>query len=121
MYFRLKFKKFANHWYPEILHDNLRDISLCPKTERVFDFLDEMKTGEVEIALIEEFGVISDHSILQFDERDITRWFTTSDDFDMSIYIDDHEFIISSDLYSLLEQQYQFKFHENIYRMEVIR
>ena len=120
MYFRLKFKKFANHWYPEIPHDDLRDISLCPRAERILERLDKYKLGEVEVSLTEEFGVISEHQILQFDETDITRWFTTSDDFDINIYIDNHHFTISSDLYSLLEIQYQFRFHENIYRIEVI-
>lgn len=97
------------------------DISLCHKAERILNYLDTYKEGEVEIALIEEFGVISDHAILQFDEKEITRWFTTNDDFNMNIYVDNHQFSISSDLYSLLEQQYHFNFHENIYRLEVIR
>ena len=76
MYFRLTFKKFANHWYPEVPHDSLSDISLCPELE---SFLTEISTKDgyeedtVEIALIEEFGVISDHDILQFEEPDITR------------------------------------------------
>ena len=120
MYFRLKFKKFANHWYPEINHDDLRDISLCKKAERILEQLDKFKSNEIEIAIIEEFSIISDKHILQFDESEITRWFTTTDDFDMNIYIDNHHFVISSDLYSLLEVQFQFKFHENIYRIEVI-
>lgn len=123
MYFRLKFKKFANHWYPEVPHDSLSDIALCPKTERMLTILDRRKgyeDGEVELAFIEEFGVISDHDILQFEEPDITRWFTTSDYFEMKVWINDYKFIISSDLYSILEQVYQFKFHENIYRVELI-
>lgn len=119
MYFRLKFKKFANHWYPEIPHDDLRDISLCSRAERVLECLDKYGLGEVEISFVEEFGVISDHNILQFDENDITRWFTTDDDFDINIYIDNHHFIISSDLYSLLEIHYKCKFHENIYKIQV--
>ena len=28
MYFRLTFKKFANHWYPEIPHDSLDELKL---------------------------------------------------------------------------------------------
>lgn len=123
MYFRLKFRKFANHWYPEVPHDSLSDISLCPKMERMLSVLDKKKDFPediVEIAFIEEFGVISDHDILQFEEPDITRWFTTDDYFDMSVWINDHKFIISSDLYSILEQLYEFKFHENIYRIEIV-
>lgn len=123
MYFRLKFRKFVNHWYPEVPHDNLSDISLCPVTERMLNVLSKRNGYEedtVEIALIEEFGVISDHDILQFEEPDITRWFTTNDYFDMKVWINDHMFVISSDLYSILEQVCQFKFHENIYRVEVI-
>lgn len=123
MYFRLVFKKFANHWYPEVPHDSLSDISLCPKTERILTALDRKNSfddGVVEIVLIEEFGVISDHDILQFEEPDITRWFTTNDYFNMNVWVNDHKFVISSDLYSILEQIYEFKFHENIYRIEVI-
>ena len=123
MYFRLVFKKFANHWYPEVPHDSLSDIALCPKTERILTALDRKNNfddGIVEIVLIEEFGVISDHNLLQFEEPDITRWFTTNDYFNMNIWINNHKFVISSDLYSILEQIYEFKFHENIYRIEVI-
>lgn len=123
MYFRLVFKKFANHWYPEVPHDSLSDIALCPKMEKMLTVLDKRKgfeEGVVEIAFIEEFGVISDHDILQFEEPDITRWFTTNDYFNMNVWVNDHKFVISSDLYSILEQIYEFKFHENIYRIEVI-
>ena len=91
--------------------------------ERMLSVLDKKKDFPediVEIAFIEEFGVISDHDILQFEEPDITRWFTTDDYFDMSVWINDHKFIISSDLYSILEQLYEFKFHENIYRIEIV-
>lgn len=123
MYFRIKFKKFANHWYPEVNHDSLSDIALCPKMERMLSVLDKKKDFPediVEIAFIEEFGVISDRDILQFEEPDITRWFTTDDYFNMSVWVNNHKFIISSDLYSILEQLYEFKFHENIYRIEII-
>ena len=123
MYFRLTFKKFANHWYPEVPHDSLSDIALCSKMERMLTVLDKRKgfeDGSVEIVFIEEFGVLSDHDILQFEEPDITRWFTTNDYFDMNVWVNDYKFVISSDLYSILEQVYEFKFHENIYRIEVI-
>ena len=46
MYFRLTFKKFANHWYPEVPHDSLSDISLCPKMERMLTVLDRRKGFE---------------------------------------------------------------------------
>ena len=124
MYFRLKFRKFVNHWYPEVPHDSLSDISLCPVAEEILDNLSKQKDYDedvIEIALIEEFSVISDYDILQFEEPDITRWFTTNDDFDMNVWINDNKFVISSDLYSILEQVYQFKFHENIYRVEIIQ
>lgn len=120
MYNKLTFRKLANHWYLDIPHDTLSDISLCPKAERMLDMLDEFKSNEVEIILEEVVYYIPEDYILQFEEPDITRWFTTDDFFYITVYINGHDFKITSELYSLLEQKYEFKFHENIYKVELI-
>ena len=115
----LAFKKLANHWYPEISHDYLDDIRLSEKIEKFLSIIDKNNNEYVTITMYEQDCYIED-STLQFGDDSLCRYFTTNDDFDMNIWINDHKFVISSDLYSILEQIYEFKFHENIYRIEVI-
>lgn len=43
----------------------------------------------------------------------------TDDDFNIRIYIRGHEFLISSDLYYLLELQFNFDFQNNYYKIEL--
>ena len=119
----IKIKQVGNHFYPCINHDFGYNISLCRNTERWFRIWNKHKVirpDEVEIEF-EEIGIeISGINIIYFYEEDITRYLTTDDYFDMTVWINNHYFVISSDLYSILEQVYQFKFHENIYRVELI-
>ena len=54
-----------------------------------------------------------------FNEEDIIRYLTTDDDFDLHFVINNHEFTISSDLYWLLENQFNFNFHKASYRIHI--
>ena len=45
---------------------------------------------------IEQPGFIINNGLIQFDEKDIFRYFTTDDDFIMKLYISGHKFTISS-------------------------
>lgn len=110
-------KLVGNHYYPNIKHNSLDEIVLDSKIERV---LDKYKNSEdPKIVFYEQYDIVADFGILQFKEEDIVRYLTTNDEFDIHFYIDNHEFIISSDLYTLLEQQYNFNFHKTLYRVEI--
>lgn len=114
----IKVKKLANHWYPIIYHNNSSELQLDEKLEHVIQWLAKER-DEIEIVFYEQYDVLANLGNLEFNEEDINRYMTTDDDFDLRFYIDGHCFLISSDLYSLLEQQYNFEFHKNIYRIEV--
>lgn len=114
----IKIKKFANHWYPIICHNNASELQLNEKLEHVIQWLAKER-DEIEIVFYEQYDVLANLGNLEFNEEDINRYMTTDDDFDLRFYVDGHCFLISSDLYSLLEQQYNFEFHKNIYRIEV--
>lgn len=117
MIISIKIKKLGNHLYPDINHNDSSEIQLSEKVERVLHKF--LNIDECEIVFFEQSDIVSDFGILQFKEEDIVRYLNTNDDFDMTFYIDDHEFIISSDLYTLLEQQFNFNFHKNLYRIEI--
>ena len=114
----IKIKKLANHWYPIIEHNHANELQLNEKIENVLTWLAKDR-DEIEIVFYEQYDVIVDLGNFEFNEEDINRYMTTNDDFDMRFYIDGHEFLLSSDLYSLLEQQYGFDFHSNLYRIEI--
>lgn len=113
----IKIKKIGNHLYPCIDHNEASEIQLSEKIEKVLSKF--LHYDECEIVFYEQYDIIADYGVLQFREEDIVRYLTTDDDFDMTFYIDGHEFIISSDLYTLLEQQYNFEFHSLLYRIEI--
>lgn len=117
---QLKFKKLGEHWYPDIPHNNPADLKLDPKIERLIGMQDTWKDGLVtNIAIVEQPSFIIPEGLIQFDDQDIDRFFTTDDEFDMNLYISGHKFTISSKLYFLLEQAYKFDFHEQVYRINV--
>ena len=116
----LTFKKLGNHWYPDLAHDDPNDIKLDPKMERYINRLDTNNEGIItSIYLMEQTDTIVDEGLIQFTDKDLLRYFTTNDDFIMTIYIQNHKFRISSKLYSLLEAKYQLDFHLLVYRVTI--
>lgn len=114
---KLLFKKVGNHWYPDIYHYNSYEIELDEKIEKVL-FMVSQGSSEVEFCIEQEDIVLDD--VILFDDEDILRYMITDDDFDIKIYIRGHEFLISSDLYFLLEQQFNFDFQNNYYKIVYI-
>lgn len=112
----LTFKKLSNHWYPEIPHDFLDNIRLSEKIEKWLSFIDKDKDGYVKITLYEQDCYIED-STLQFGDDSLCRYFTTNDDFDLDFWIGNRKFTISSSLYLLLENLYNFNFHDTTYNI----
>ena len=112
----LTFKKLANHWYPEIPHDFLDDIRLSEKIEKWLSFIDKSKLGSVTITLYQQDCYIED-STIQFGDDSLCRYFTTNDDFDLDFWIGNRKFTISSTLYTILENQFQFNFHDTTYNV----
>lgn len=117
---QLIFKKVGNHWYLDIEHDNPQDLILDPVLERFLSSRDSLNLGIVDnIYLVEQNGFIEPEGLLQFTDEDLLRYFTTKDTFKMNIFISNHHFQISSNLYSLLENKYQLDFHISAYRLAV--
>ena len=118
---QLTFKKVGNHWYLDIPHDNPFDLKMERRIEFLIQRLDTWNEGVVNnVYLIEQGDVIVEDGIIQFTEEDLTRYFTTTDDFLMKVYISNHRFLFSSKLYQLLETQYHLDFHSSVYRISVI-
>lgn len=115
----LTFKKLANHWYPEIPHDYLDDIRLSEKVEKWLSFIDKDKDGVVNIALYEQ-NCYTEDSTLQFGDDSLCRYFTTNDDFDLDFWIGNRGFTISSTLYTILENQFGFNFHDTTYNILLV-
>lgn len=117
---QLVFKKIGNHWYLDIPHDDPADLALDCRFERLFDMLDTNHFGIMDRAyLIEEDYTDNVDNLLQFRDEDLLRYFTTTDDFQMVVYIGKHRFTISSRFYYLLERAFEFNFHESIYRIMI--
>lgn len=112
----LAFKKLANHWYPEIPHDSLDNIRLSEKLEKLLCVLDKSRSGYIIVTLYEQDCFIED-STLQIEDDSLCRYFTTNDDFDMKLWIGNHSFTISSTLYTILENTYDFSFHDTTYNV----
>ena len=116
----LTFKKLGNHWYLDIPHDNPEDLVLDRRIELMLNRLDVWKEGIVtNISLICQSGFIDNEGLIQFDDKDLLRYFTTNDDFTMALYINGHKWSISSRLYFLIEQKYKLDFHELVYKISI--
>lgn len=78
------------------------------------------KTDCLTITLKEQSEVLNINPIIQFEEQDIVRYLTTDDTFFITIYIKDHPFYITSELYTLLEELFNLDFSNKMYTLEHI-
>lgn len=116
----LVFKRIGNHWYLDIPHHNPNDLVLDRRAELFLSRLDEYNEGIIDrIWLHEQNMYIINEGLLQINDKDLMRYFTTDDDFRMHIYISGHKFTISSRLYALLELNYKLDMHESVYRIAI--
>ena len=117
---QLIFKKVGNHWYLDIPHDNPCDLMLDIRLERLLNKLDRWDLGVVDnVYLSEQTDFINPEGLIQFADSDLLRYFTTKDNFPMAVFIGNHKFFISSNLYTLLESKYQLDLHVSAYRLVV--
>lgn len=116
---KFKLKKIGNHWYPCINHELGDSINLTEKVDRYLNILDLGKTEELTIEFEELGALFYGVNIIYFSEEDIVRYLTTDDDFDIRFIVNKHEFLISSDLYWLLEEQFNFNFHKSSYKIHI--
>ena len=110
-------KKIGNHCYPDINHDYPEDLVLDEKIEKIFSMVDKYQYGIINLYFFEQYEII-ESGTLQFDETDMVRFLTTDDDLQVSFYINDHRFQVSSNLLALLESQYKFNFQDNLYKID---
>lgn len=114
-----KVKKVGNHWYPCINHELGYICGFSEKIDRYLDRLDYVHCEEISVEF-EELGVIVEGlNIIYFNEQDMVRYLMTDDDFDIRFVVNNHEFTISSDLYLMLENQFNFNFHKSTYRINI--
>lgn len=114
-----KIKKLGNYWYPDINHDINEICTFDVKLNRYLNLIDVSKCGELTIEFEELGSIWGGYNILYFDEQDITRYLMTNDEFNLKYMVNNHIFEISSDLYWLLENNFNFNFHKESYRLHV--
>jgi len=109
--------KLGNHWYPAVNHNDVQELVLDPKFEKYLSLIDTNKTGCLVINFSQCHEFIE--NALFFKDEDINRYFITNDSFDLTCFILNHQFKISSKLYCLLEREYDFSFHQFIYKINI--
>lgn len=116
---KIKVRLIGNHWYPCLNHNSGYLCGFDEKTDKYFNLLNYNNCDELTLEF-EELGIIVEGiNIIYFNEQDVVRYLTTDDDFDLRVIINNHEFMISSDLYWLAEQQFNFNFHKATYKIHI--
>jgi hypothetical protein len=111
-------KKVGNHWYPNLQHDDPIDLMLDPKMEKLLTLWDKNNIGELHFVLSEVHSWLESNTI-QFQDKDIVRWLTTTATFPVKIFIGEHEFEVSSLLMDLFEEQFNTNFHKTLYSINL--
>lgn len=114
---KITLKKLGNHWYPSINHYDIEEIVLDDKIEKCLSLFDINKSGILYITFTESDWF--SQNTLFFNDEDITRYFITNDDFNLTFFIKNHKFKINSKLYCLLEREFNFSFHVLIYNIHI--
>lgn len=116
---KFKVKRLGNHWYPAIKHPLGCIDGFEKKIDLYFSKLDISNMDELTIEL-EELGIMFEGiNIIYFDEADIVRYLMTDDNFMIHFVINGHQFQISTELYWLLEEQFNCNFHKNTYKIHI--
>lgn len=119
MNYRIRLKKLGSHWYPDIEHSDPYSLILDEKVEKCLNLFNKSKSGILDIYFWETHTVVDDATII-FDDSDILRYLTTEDEFDIEFYLNDYQYVISSNLFYLLEGIYNFNFHKIFYKIEIL-
>lgn len=114
----IKVVKVGNHWYPNLQHSDPKELILDRKLEILFTRLDCSGLGELTFLLSEVHSWMT-NDVIQFDENDIVKWITSDKNFDLTVYIGDHDFKVSSVLLDLFETQFNTNFHKNLYSINL--
>lgn len=118
---RLEIKKIGNHWYPNVCHDLGADISFTKHVERIFNYLSrKYDLPELIFDICEVPWITNENSTIYINEEDLTRYYTTEDDFLMKFYIDNKEYKISAYLYDCITSEYQINLHKSLYELRFI-
>lgn len=112
-------RKVGNHWYPCINHNNGYMVGLDPKLDRYLNILDQYKREELTLYLYEIGEIWPDNDFIQFNEADMVRYLTTDDYFKLRFTFNGHEFTMDSNLYWLLENNYNLNFHKTWYCVSI--
>lgn len=120
-----KLKKLGSYWYPDIEHAPNQIYTFDEKLNRYLNILDVHKRNEITFDF-EPFNDIIDYddnqdipNIIYFNDDDITKYMMTTEDFDLHYIVNGHIFKISSELYCLLEENFNFNFHKEVYNIYV--
>lgn len=114
----IEFIRVGNHFYPNIEHENVNQIVISPEIEHVLNnnvtFL-----NSVTIFLEEVGSIINENdAIIIFDECDLKQYlYGKIKPQDIHFTINDKTYFISTQLYSLLEKQFQINFSNTLYKI----
>ena len=120
-----KIKKIGSYWYPDIEHIQNQIYTFDYKLNRFLNKLDKYNNGEltIEFDLWDDTIIFDENNdipnIVYFNESDLIRYLMTSDDFNLQYMVNNYLFEISSDLYCLLEENFNFNFHKELYSIHV--
>lgn len=117
--YQIELIKLGNHYYPKLNHNNPNDLVLDPKFERMIKYINKDDFYHPTIYLYEITSIMPNDGILKINDNDITRYLTTNDDFDLRVSVDDHEFKLSSKLYTLLEDNFNLELCKTLYKIEI--
>lgn len=115
---KLDFRKVGNHWYPCVNHLFPEQIKLDFSIENYFNQLNKLQLEKISICF-SEACYCDEENIIQFEETDILKYLTSDEIFDIRFYVDNNSFKVSSNLFLLLENEFDFAFNETVYTLEL--
>ena len=113
-------KKVGNHWYADVPHDCDVNITLDRKLEMLFNRINAQTGNDYISFTLEETLFMDDISnLICFNEEDITRYFITDDEFNMSFKVNNSCFTINTNVYFYITKALDLNFHFNLYKINL--
>lgn len=96
-----------------------KDLVLPEKFNRYLNYINRENKDTIYVELFEQDAIVIKEGLVEFTDEDLTKYFTTAEDFNMTVFINKRKFTISTRLFTLLEENFELGLGQNIFRLVV--
>lgn len=116
---KLILKKLGNNWYLDLPHNDARAIKIIGKLNRYLTTKDIYNEGVLTAFVLEEGSIIDNQRVILFREKDLLRYATSSDVFNLTASVGGHKIKFNSELLTNINYHLGIDILKNLYKVMI--